>query len=230
MKLMLSTATVCLSLLFAVLTLKETIRSEGKRTRAAASRALVEPLEASKEPESVAQKLDAVQAQLTSLNRRLAQLEEASGNSARTSPPETAADPLLDEVRTLSANVRGVSEALSKLGGVPDHLAQLTSFLDQSFEHVDKQLAAKAMPDELFVSIDWLVQRVDDIDHYFPSLFGFLGVVYDPANEDVLKAYPSVDARLNELAVAAIALQRAVADIRKNMMVPTVIEPGRYQR
>lgn len=230
MKLILCTAAICLSLLFSVFTLKEAIRSEGKRTRAAVPKALVEPLEASKEPDSIAQRLDAVQAQLTSLNRRLAQLEEVSGRSSRTTPPEPTADPLLEEVRALAANVRGVSEALNKLRGVPDHLVQLTTYLDQSFDHMDKRLSEKSIPDELFVSIDWLVQRIDDIDHYFPSLFNFLGAVYDPANEDVLKAYPSVDTRLNELAAAAAALQRAVADIRNHMMVPTVIEPGKYQR
>lgn len=234
MKPVLCTLAVCLSLLASVLALKEAVRSEGKRIRAAIPKALTEPLEGSKEPASIVQKLDAVQSQLGSLSRRLALLEESSGRTARAPaadrPEEKPADPLLGEVRAVGADVRDLSAAVSRLSVVPDHLSRLTTYLDQSFGHLDQRLADKATPDELLVSVDWLVKRVDDIDHYFTPLYAFLGLVYDPANEAALRAYPSLDARLNALAEDMDALQKAVADIRRNMTVQTVVEPARYQR
>jgi hypothetical protein len=235
MKLALCTLAICLSLLASVLTLKEAVRAEGKRVRAAIPKALVEPLEADKGSESAAQKLDAIQSQLGSLGRRLALLEEASGRPARAAAPaqpqdNKAADPLLSEVRALDASVRDLSVSVSRLAGVPDHLARLTTYIDQSFDHLDKRLTEKTTPDELLVSVDWLVKKVDDIDHYFTPLYAFLGVVYDPANESVIRGYPSIDARLNAFAEDLDALQKAVADIRRNMTVQTVIEPSKYQR
>lgn len=224
MKLALCTLAVCLSLLATALTLKEAIQAEGKRTRAAVPRALVEPLPG-KGPDSVAQKLDAVQAQLSSLGRRLSLLEEASGRTPAPLPSETAPDPVLQEVRSLAASVHALTAAQARLSGVPEHLARLTTYLDQSFDHLDKRMSEKTTPDELLVSVDWLVQQVDDINHYFTPLFAFLGVVYNPAGQDVIDAYPSVDARLNEVATELADLRKSVADIRQNMSVPIVIEP-----
>lgn len=226
MKLTLCTLAVCLSLLATALTLKEAIQAEGKRTRAAIPKALVEPL-AGKEPDSVAQKLDAVQAQLVSVGRRLSLLEEASGRSPKPLPADTASDPVRDEIRSLSDNMRDLAAGQARLSGVPEHLARLTTFLDQSFGHLEKRMTEKNTPDELLVSVDWLVQQVDDINHYFTPLFAFLGVVYNPAGQDVIDAYPSVDARLNELAAELAALRTAAADIRQNLSVPIVIEPTR---
>jgi chromosome segregation ATPase len=230
MKVLFSALAVCVAVLTAVITLREEIRSEGKRTRAAISKSQAEPQELSVEAASVVQKLTAIQAQLSSLSRRLAQLEEVSARPSRPLTAPASADPLQAELRALSSSVRGVSDSLARLGGVPGHLGELTTYLDRSFDHLEKQVTDKSTPEDLRVSLDWLVQRVDDIDHYFTPLYAFLGIVYDPANEDVVKQYPSMDARFNDVAAQLETLQKAVADIRKNMIVTTVVEPSRYPR
>jgi prefoldin subunit 5 len=231
MKLVFCTLAICLSILASVLTLKEAVRAEGKRTRTAIPKALAEPLDESKDPDSVVRKLDALQAQLSALNKRLALLEDAGQRNGRqTAGAAPAPDPLLAEVRALAASVQALSGGVERLGGVPDQLNGLTTYLDQSFAHLEARVTEAAAPEDLLVAIDWLVKKVDDIDSYFTPLYTFLGVVYDPANQDLLEAYPSVDVRINDLSARLDALQKEVADFRRLMVSPRIVEPTRTPR
>jgi hypothetical protein len=138
MKLVFCTLAICLSILASVLTLKEAVRAEGKRTRTAIPKALAEPLDESRDPDSVVRKLDALQAQLSALNKRLALLEDAGQRNGRqTAGAAPAPDPLLAEVRALAASVQALSGGVERLGGVPDQLkaqAGVTT-LDALFAH-----------------------------------------------------------------------------------------------
>lgn len=227
MRVILCTLAVCLSLLAAVFTIQELIRAEGRRIRAAIPKALCEPADGQ---ESVMQRLDDLSAQAASLGKRLAQLEEKSSK-----PPAPAADDtpgaLLSETRALASAVRGVAASQARLEGVPRHLAELTTYFDRSFSHLEKKIAEGAPPDApQAVALSRLATRVDTIDRYFTPLYAFLGLVYDPGNEDLLADYPSVDVRLNALAADLRELRDAVADLRKRMPVPIVIEPTKHPR
>jgi hypothetical protein len=230
MKLTLCTLAICLSVLTSVWVTKDLIRAEGKKIRSAVPKALSEPLDPTGRQESVIQKLDAISAQLVSLNRRMALVEDASGRTSRALPPETAPDPLLrNDVKALASDVRGISGSLARLEGVPRHLNELTTFLDQSFEHLEQTVAQTPAQEDLSTSLGWMVQKIDDIDSYFTPLYAFLGLVYDPANQDQVAAYPSIDARLNELRADIEDVRKAVADVRQNIIVPIVIEPTKHQ-
>jgi prefoldin subunit 5 len=225
----LCTLAVCLSLLASVFTTQALVRAEGKRTRSVIPKALSEPLPGAG-TESVIGKLDALNAQLASLSRRLALLEDAASRK----PASTAAaapDPVLTETRALATAVRGLAASEERLASVPRHLAELTTYLDQSFGHLEKKVdAVAATPEETKATLDALARKVDDIDHYFSPLYTFLGLTYDRDNDDLLAAYPSIDVRLSALFGEIEALHAAVADVRAHLMAPVVIEPAKRPR
>jgi hypothetical protein len=228
MRLILCTLAVCLSILASVFTTESLLRAEGKHIRSSIPKALNEPLTAGVGQESIVQKLDALNAQLASISRRLTLLEEATGRQGGTASATAA--PALAETRALAATVRSIAASEARLAGVPGHLAELTTYLDRSFGHLEGKVDAVSTPDELYLTLDWLVGKVDDIDHYFKPLYAYLGVVYDPEHDALLADYPSLDLRINKLLDETEALKAAVADIRRNMMVPTVIEPTKRPR
>lgn len=229
MRLILCTLAVCLSILASVFTTESLIRAEGKHIRSSIPKALNEPLTAGVGQESVVQKLDALNAQLASISRRLTLLEDATGRQGG-NPASATAAPALTETRALAATVRSIAASEARLAGVPGYLAELTTYLDRSFGHLEGKVDAVSTPDELYLTLDWLVRKVDDIDHYFKPLYTYLGVVYDPEHDALLADYPSLDLRVNKLLDETEALKAAVADIRRNMMVPTVIEPTKHTR
>ncbi len=221
MRILFCTLAICLTILAATLSTQALIRAEARRPRAGTP-----PAADAAEPDAaLSRKLDALGQQLDALGRRLSALE---GAVAR-----TAAAPRADaheEVRSLSSALARLSAAVARLDGVPRHLAELTTYLDRSFSHLEQVAAARRQEEDLAASLDWLVGKVDRIDRSFTPLLTFFGVDDDPANDDVLAAYPSVDERLTALSTAVEALREAVADIRGNMLVPTVIEPAKRPR
>ena len=225
MKLILCTLAVCFSLLASVLTLSDLARTEGKKTRISIPKALTEPLVAFGREESVVQKLDAINAQLTSLNKRLSQLEEGSAHAVRaTSNAATSTDPTQADLRALAKSVSGLSASIARLEGVPTHLAALTTYLDRSFEHLEKTVAESAAPQDLLTPINQIATKVDNIDSYFTPLYAFLGLTYDPANQDLIAAYPSIDERINDLAFQLAATHKELTEFHR-MMTPVIIEP-----
>ena len=67
-------------------------------------------------------------------------------------------------------------------------------------------------------------KRLADIDSYFTPLYAFLGLVYDPANEAVLAAYPTLDKRISALDEKLVQLQRDLAALRESLE-PRTKEP-----
>ena len=226
MKLILCTAAVCVSLLASVVSLSDLARTEGKKTRLSIPKALTEPLNPSVREESVVQKLDAISAQLISLNRRLSLLEESAGHPARSATSTDAATdaPTQADFRALATSVSSLSTSLARLEGVPSHLAALTTYLDRSFEHLEKTVNETAAPQDLLAPLNQLSTKLDNIDNYFTPLYTFLGLSYDPANQDLIAAYPSIDERLNDLARQIDSTHQELSVFHR-MMTPVVIEP-----
>ena len=228
MKLILCTLAVCCSFLLSVATTQSVVRDEGKRTRVSVSKGQAESSAGADLQEPLAQKLDALNNQLSNLNRRMSVLEEAlkPDESAHSSDPSQN---MQSTLLALRRELSGVSSALARLNGVPGHLAELTVFLDKSFDHLEKTAAANATPETTLASLDAMTQKIDAIDSYFTPLYAFLGLVYDPANDGLMAGYPTVDERINELYLQQQAIRQDIADFRY-MMTPRNIEPVKRPR
>jgi len=217
MKMVLCTLALCLSVLASVFTTRALVRDEGKRIRSSFTKTFPDPDSAQNRQEAFLQKLDALNAQLASLNRHLSLLEENAGRSQRDS---TTAEHLRLTLQTLSKRTESVASSLAKLDTMPGLLSELTTYLGQSFEHLDETVAVTAIPME---------KKLNDIDNYFTPLYAFLGLVYDPEKKDLLAAYPSVDVRISALSKQLDAVRADIADLRE-WLTPRTIDPARRIR
>lgn len=224
MKLILCTLAICLSIFASFFTTKELIRSEGKKVRSAIPKSLAEQEALAGRADPAAQKLDAINAQLATISRRLSALEEASAR-----PNVTLATASDASGSAAAKNGVALAATLARLDAVPGQLNEITAYLDQSFEFLEKTIADKAPPERFAETFDTMSKKVDAIDSYFVPLYTFLGVVYDPANSDLVAAYPSVDARINELFLQVDAIRTEVTALR-DALTPRNIDPGRHPR
>ena len=226
MKMVLCTLAVCLSVLASVFTTRALVRDEGKRIRNSFTKTFPDPGSAQNRQEAFLQKLDALNAQLATLNRRLPLLEESAGQSQR----DTAtAEPLRITLQTLSKRTEGVASSLAKLDAMPGFFSELTTYLDQSFEHLEETVTVTAIPEALTMRIGAMEKKLTDIDNYFTPLYAFLGLVYDPEKKDLLAAYPSVDARISAISKQLEAVRADIADLRE-WLTPRTIDPARRIR
>ncbi len=228
MKLILSTLAVCFSILASVFTTQAVVRDEGKRTRASVSKGFVEPSALADNQEPLSQKLDAINNQLANLSRRMSLIEDAL------KPDESSGDKDVSQnmqstLLSMRKELNVVSASVARLAGVPSHLAELTVFLDKSFEHIEKTATGNATPETVMASLEAMTQKIEIIDSYFTPLYAFLGLVYDPANQSRLAAYPTVDERINELYLQQQAIREDIAAFRY-MMTPRNIEPTKHPR
>lgn len=224
MKLIFCTLAVCLSILASVLTTKALIREESKRIRSSFGKTATTPDGMQNRQETLVPRLEAINAQLVVLNRRLSLLEASVG--AKETVAET--DTLRATLQNLTQRTDGLAASLTKLNDVPDTLSELTAYIDQSFEHLEAVTTTTA-PERLVVSLDEMGKKLDTLDSYFTPLYAFLGLVYDPKSDDVLAAYPTVDARITALAGQLDALRKDIADLRE-WLTPRTIEPVRHVR
>lgn len=225
MKLILCTLALCLSILASVFAVKQAVREEGKKTRAAFSKATdALPLAGDDRSAAILSRLDALDTQVGNLNRHLSALEAAARPSPVTDAPLRKLQASADELRN---ELQSVSREIARLGGVPAHLAELTTFLDNSFDHMEKTVAAHATDQALAPAMEGLAQQLTIIDSYFTPLYLFLGLTYDPANQDLLAAYPSLDERMNELARQASQIRQEVADLNEWVRPPRRTEPSK---
>ncbi len=221
MKVLLCTLAICLSVLISTLTLSDAVRAEARKTRSAIPKALTEPLEPNVRNESVLQKLDALDVQLANLNRRVAALETSAPASPRGSVRSDAADETQKDLRALQQSVGSLSARLSRMDGVPTHLAELTTYLDRSFDHLEKTVADAAGPQQdLQTPLAQMADKIDALDGYFTPLYLFLGLPSDPATQDLLTSYPSLDRRIDDLAEQLEAVRKDVAAIKSQFYFP----------
>jgi len=224
MKLILCTLAVCISILASAFTTKTLILEEGKKIRVSIPKTQSDPTEAAGRQEPLFQKLDAMNAQLANINRRMTLLEDTIARQPQTTAPDKTAE----ELQTITRNVEGLTGALAGIGAMPRHLTELTTYLDRSFEHLENKVTESASPALLAESLAGLSKKVDRVDSYFPALYAFFGVVYDPANGDMYATYPSVDKRINELFIQLDTLQADVTYI-KNRLTYRTYETPKYQ-
>ncbi len=225
MKLILCTLSICLSILASVFTTKELVRAEGKKIRSSIPKALTEPVEAAGRAESLIQKLDAITAQLGSLSRRLTSLEDTY---ARQNPLLAPLGPA-GSAPGLNKTAVSLGATLARLDAIPDQLDNITTYLDESFEHLENTVTETTAPQRVTDALDPMAKKIDAIDNYFTPLYKFLGLVYDPANADLLADYPSVDVRLNELSLQIEAMHQDLAELRV-FVTPYNIEPTKHPR
>jgi len=224
MKLILCTLAVCLSILASVLTTKALIRDESKRIRSSFAKTAADPDGMQNRHDTLAQRLEAINLQLAALNRRLSLLEESIGGKEHAADAGTLRASLQD----LTKRTDALAASLTRLDGVPDLLTELTAYIDQSFEHLE-EVTTTAAPEKLAAPLEEMGKRLDTIDSYFTPLYAFLGLVYDPKSDDVLAAYPTVDARITALASQLDTLRKDIADLRE-WLAPRTIEPVRRVR
>lgn len=207
-----ATLAIVLAVLAATITVSNRLDAEGRRTRSAIAKSQTG---ASLAPEEVVQRLDAVVSQLATLNGRVSRLESAVAAARPSAAPLPERTP--PDLSDLSSSVRSVQASLARLDGVPPHLAQLTTFLDQSFEHVERTVRDASATDALSAPLAQLSRKLDAIDSYFTPLYSFLGVVYDPNSDEALRSYPTVDERFNSLFLELDALRLDVSRIQADL-------------
>jgi len=225
MKLTLCTLAICLSILASVLTTKALIREESKRIRSSFAKTAADSDGLQNQKDPVIQKLEAINAQLTALNRRLSLLEEGIAGKEHAADGES----LRSTLQNLTKRTDGVTASLTKLDGVPDLLSELTAYIDQSFEHLEETVTTTASPEKLAAQLEAVERRLAIIDSYFTPLYAFLGLVYDPKSDDVLAAYPTIDARITALSGQLETLRKDIADLRE-WLVPRTFDPNRRVR
>lgn len=227
MKLILCTLAVCLSILTSIFTTQSLVRAEGKRTRASLAKTLEEPAGAAGIPDSIPKRLEAINSQLATLNRRMSALEETVRPVAAVG---AAVDPSAQsDLLAIRRELSGIAASLARFNGLPGHLAELTTYLGQSFEHVEKVVAEKAAPEAFAPAFDGMAQKLDAIDSYFTPLYAFLGLAYDPSNVDLIAAYPSLDERINALYLQQEVIREDIAALRQ-WLTPRNIDPVKRPR
>lgn len=207
-----ATLAIVLAVLAATVTVSNRLDAEGRRTRSAIAKSQTG---AGLAPEEVVQRLDALVSQFATLNGRVSRLESAVAAARPSAAPLPERTP--PDLSDLSSSVRSVQASLARLDGVPPHLAQLTTFLDQSFEHVERTVRDASATDALSASLAQMSRKMDAIDSYFTPLYSFLGVVSDPNSDEALRSYPSVDERFNSLFLELDALRLDVSRIQADL-------------
>ena len=228
MKLILCTLAVCLSILVSVFTTRVWVHEEGKRTRSSIAKTIGEAPDTAHIQESLSKKLDAINNQLAGLNRRLSVLEETT-RAAPSSDTEAISASIQGTLSELRKELSSVTASLAKLNGVPELLAELTTYLGDSFAHLEKTTIESRVPEALTLTLVGMTQQLDTIGSYFTPLYAFLGLVYDPSNEDLLATYPSVDERINALYLQMQSLRQDIADVKESL-TPRHMEAVKRQR
>jgi chromosome segregation ATPase len=211
----LCTLAVCVSVLASTLAISNTVRAEAKKNRSAIAKVFTDPLEPSAGGESIVQRLSAIDGQLAALNKRVALLERTTPAAARPAAEASSQDDVGRNLHALEQSVSGLGTQLARMNGVPAHLAELTTYLDRSFEHVEKTVAASAAPSQdVQTALDEIGQRLDSLDDAFTPLYLFLGLPLQKADQDLLISYPSVDERMNDLSGQLEAVRKDVSAIK----------------
>ena len=220
MKTVLCTLAVCLLLAATLFTTQTLVREEGKRTRIALAKALDTRPDTPPPDDAFARRLDALNSQFDGFSRRITALEESLATFAAQN--DKATQNARADLAALRQEMKGFSAAQARFNAVPDYLADLTRYLDQSFAHVEKTVAEHAVADTFTASLDELAQRLDVVESLFIPLYEFFGLTQDSEAPE----FPSVDERLQTLYEQAEGIRRDV-ELLRAWAVPRNFDPDK---
>ena len=228
MKLILCTIALCLVIGVSVFTTQKVVQAEARKTRNSMPGMLNNPLEGG---QSLIARVDSLNASLAAINKRLTRIEEMTGREGKESGDQIrlVTVGIREEIDRLSLKVNTIANEQAVLKDIAGQLNLLSAEIRTVAGAIDAKGQTGALAsDEVVKAMDWMVQKIEDIDSYFPPLYDFLGAVY---TDEVagLAEYPSVDLRLNEVILALDKIQEDAAATRK-LVTPYVIEPTRYPK
>ncbi len=228
MKIILSTAAVCLVIGISVFTTQKVVQTEARKTRNSMPGMLNNPIEGG---ESLVVKIDNLNASIASVNRRLTRLEEISGRESKESSAEImrATVGIREELDRLALRINTIAGEQAVLQEIARQMNLLNAGMRTLAGAIDTTAQPSAAPsDEVINVLDWMVQKIETIDSYFPPLYDFLGAVYT-GDGSSLADYPSVDLRLNEVLLTLDKVREDAAETRR-LVTPYTIEPTRRPR
>lgn len=225
MKIIVGTVAVCLIIGVSIFTIKKAIEAEGRRTRNSMPGVLNNPLG---DGESLMSKVDKLNASLSAINKRLIRLEDISNrrNNIANNEIRDVSNEINKNVNRMVVRINAISAEQATLKAIPSQLQTIDHNMRVILlanEEQEKQSAPKI---EVIKTMEWIVQKIDDIDSYFPALYDFLGAVYTGDENSALEGYPSVDKRINEIIRQLDEIQKDVRATR-NHVSPYIIEPTR---
>jgi len=229
MKIIACTAAVCLVIGLSIYTTQKTIEAEGRRTRSSMPGVLSNPMG---DGESLETKVGRLNVTLAAINQRLTRLEEISNrnNKADIDEIKTISTKISGDIGRMNARLNAISAEQAALNDIPSQLQTLDQNMRVILLAKESVAAEKSPPpEEILKTLDWMVQKIDDIDSYFPPLYGFLGAVYSEDGGGVADGYPSIDKRINEVILQLDALQKDMNTTLKNVS-PYVREPSKYPK
>lgn len=224
MKIVASTAAVCIVIGASVFTTQKVVQAEARKTRNSMPGMLHNPLD---DGESLIAKIEKLNNTLDSINKRLTRLEGITGREAKAEKAEMikATTGIKQEVQRLAVSIDTLAKEQSTLSDLPLQLRTIDANIRTTINAKDEKTSAP--PEEILQAMDWMIQKIDDIDGYFPPLYNFLGAVYE--GDEASADYPSVDLRLNKIIQMLEKIQTDSAATRK-LVTPYNIEPSRYPR
>ncbi|MDD2600884.1 MAG: hypothetical protein PHO37_16955 [Kiritimatiellae bacterium] len=230
MKIMACTAAVCLVIGLSIFTTQRSIEAEGRRTRNFLPGVLNNP---QGDGDSLINKVDKLNDTLGSINKRLTRLEELSSRDSAVDSSQimAAMAKTSEELSRVIAQLNSVASQQESLKVIPRQL----QIIDQNMRVIllAKENAApeaKPLEEDILASLEWIVQKVEENNSYFPPLYTFLGAVYTDGDPRLdIAGYPSVDKRLNEVVLRLEELQRDMSITVKNVS-PHIIEPTKRPR
>jgi len=227
MKVILCTAAVCLVIGASVFTTQKVVQAEARKTRNSMPGVLNNPLEGG---ESLVARVDKLNATLAAINKRLTRLEDLTSqeNKVDNSEIKEISTGIRQELDRLSLRVNNMAKDQEELNGLPSQLKIMDLNMRTAINAIDNRTPQENAPSEEVIKImEWMVDKIEDIDSYFPPLYDFLGAVYD--TDATTADYPSVDLRLNEVIQILDKVQQDAAATRQ-LVTPYVIEPKKRPR
>ena len=227
MKIVACTAAVCIVIGASVFTTQKVVQIEARKTRNSMPGMLNNPLD---DGESLVAKVARLNKTLDSINKRLTRLEDITGREAKAEKADMikATTAIKDEVQRLALSIDTLAKEQSSLSDIPLQLRTMDANMRTAIRAIDaKEEQSSTPPQEILKAMDWMIQKIDDIDGYFPPLYNFLGAVYEGGA--VSADYPSVDIRLNEALLMLEKIQ-ADSDATRKLVTPYTREPSRYPR
>ncbi len=227
MKIIACTAAVCIVIGASVFTTRKVIKAEARKTRNSMPGMLSNPLD---DGESLITKVAKLNKTLDSINKRLVRLEDVTGRKTKAENAEMkrATTGIKQEVERLALRIDTLAGEQSALSDIPDQLRVIGANMRNAISAIDtREQKDSAPPQEMIKAMDWMIQKIDDIDGYFPPLYNFLGAVYD--SDGAAVDYPSVDLRLNEVILMLGKVQEDVIATRK-LVTPYIREPTKHPR